>query len=161
MVAFVSLAYIVLGAGGLAAAGAASEKPAGSTGLTVQVLIYSGRPDPIFVIRDSAGIGQLKQLLDQATPAAAPTDRGESVLPSILGYKGILVENPGGLGGLPRELAVYKQKVQARDGARRLFTDSGAIEGFLIEEAIKSKVLDDKAVELLRSARRGPGGKPQ
>jgi len=133
---------------------AAAEPPAGTSGLTIQVLIYSGRPDPLFVIRDPARIAKLKQLLDQAAPEAA-VDPAKSILPSILGYKGFLVENPGLLGGLPRQIAVYKQRVQ--DGGRRVLTDGGALESFLVDEAVRSKALDARALELLRTVRGDQG----
>jgi len=136
---------------------AAAEPPAGSSGLTIQVLIYSGRPDPLFVIRDPAQIAKLKQLLDQAAPDQA-ADPAKSILPSILGYKGFLILNPGALAGLPREVAVYQQRVQTRDGSRRVLSDNGAIESFLMGEAERSKALDARALEILRTGRTGKQG---
>jgi len=136
----------------LAASGSASDPPAGAHGLTVQVLLYSGRPDPLFTITDDARMAQLRQLLGQAAPDPAAGDR-KTVLPSILGYKGILIDNPGGLGGLPHRIAVYHGNVEVRDGATRFLTGGGALEGFLIDEAVQSKALDPRAVELLRAER--------
>jgi hypothetical protein len=137
---------------------AAAETPAGTSGLTIQVLIYSGRPDPLFVIRDPAQIAKLKQLLDQAAPDQA-ADAAKSILPSVLGYKGFLILNPGALGGLPREVAVFQQRVQTRDGgSRRVLSDNGAIESFLAGEAERSKALDARALEILRTGRGGNQG---
>jgi len=89
---------------------------------------------------------------------AAPdqaADSAKSILPSILGYKGFLILNPGALGGLPREVAVYQKRVQTRDGSsRRVLSDNGAIESFLAGEAEGSKALDARALEILRTSRR-------
>jgi len=138
---------------------AEAEPPAGASGLTIQVLIYSGRPDPLFVIRDPAQIAKLKQLLDQAAPDRA-ADSAKSILPSILGYKGFLILNPGALGGLPHEIAVYQKRVQTRDGSsRRVLTDSGAIESYLAGEAERTKALDTRELEILRSGRSGNQGR--
>ena len=149
---FVLLAFAILVAGACGTDGAASDPPAGASGLTVQVLLYSGRPDPLFAITDNARMVQIRQLLGQAQPDPGAGDR-RTVLPSILGYKGILIDNPGGLGGLPRTIAVYHGRVEIRDGTTRFLTGGSALEGFLIDEAIQSKALDQRAVELLRGER--------
>jgi hypothetical protein len=146
--AVLALALSALGA----VSGSANGSPAGASGLTVQVLLYSGRPDPVFAITDAARIAQIQQLLAQAKPDPAAGDR-KTVLPSILGYKGVLVLNPAGLGGLPRTIAVYHGNVEVRDGATRFLTGGGALEGFLIDEAIQSKALAQRAVDLLRAER--------
>jgi hypothetical protein len=146
------LAFALLAFGACAASGSANDPPAGASGLTVQVLLYSGRPDPLFAITDATRIAQVRQLLGQAKPDPAAGGR-KTVLPSILGYKGVLILNPAGLGGLPRTIAVYHGNVEVRDGATRFLTGGGALEGFLLDEAVQSNALDRQAVELLRAER--------
>ncbi len=132
--------------------GAANDPPAGARGITVQVLLYSGRPDPLFAITDPARIAQVQQLFAQAKPDPAAGDR-KTVLPSILGYKGVLILNTGGLGGLPHTIAVYHGSVEVRDGGTRFLTGGGALEGAMIDEAIQRSVVDPRALEILRAER--------
>lgn len=67
-----------------------AAEPALPEALEVRVLIYSGRPDPVFTITDPK---EIKQLLDsaRALPAAA-TATGDAAYPK-LGYRGMLVTN--------------------------------------------------------------------
>lgn len=143
---------VVLALVACARIGSANDPPAGEGGLTVQVLLYSGRPDPLFAITDPTRIAQVQQLLAQAKPDPAAGDR-KTVLPSILGYKGVLILNPAGLGGLPRTIAVYHGNVEVRDGGTRFLTGGAALEGSLIDEAIQKNVVDRRAVEILRAER--------
>jgi len=144
---------LVLALAASARSGAANDPPAGASGLTVQILLYSGRPDPLFAIKEPARIAQVQQLFAQARPDPAAGDR-KTVLPSILGYKGVLILNPGGLGGLPRTIAVYHGNVEARDGGNpRFLTGGAALEGALIDEAIQRNVVDPRAAEILRGER--------
>jgi len=143
---------IVLALVACARSGSANDPPAGASGLTVQVLLYSGRPDPLFAITNPARIAQVQQLLAQAKPDPAAGDR-KTVLPSILGYKVVLVLNPSGLGGLPKTIAVYHGNVEVHDGGTRFLTGGAALEGALIDEAIQRNVVDPRAVEILRAER--------
>jgi hypothetical protein len=155
MLRLAALAIALLAASACAASGSANDPPAGASGLTIQVLLYSGRPDPLFTITDAARMTQIQQLLAQAKPDPAAGDK-KTVLPSILGYKGMLILNPGALGGLPRTIAVYRGAVEVRDGgAPRFLTGGGELESFLVGEAIRSKALDERAIEMLRSATGG------
>jgi len=148
-----ALLALVLALAASARSGAANDPPAGASGLTVQILLYSGRPDPLFAIKEPARIAQVQQLFAQATPDPAASDR-KTVLPSILGYKGILILNPGGLGGLPRTITVYRGNVEARDGGNpRFLTGGAALEGAMIDEAIQRNVVDPRAAEILRGER--------
>jgi hypothetical protein len=140
-----------------AGTGSPVSSSAGAAGLRVTVLLDSGRIDPTFTIDDGDAIGELAQLYGQAKPApeSAP---GQTAAPSGSGYKGMQIENPGGEGGLPRQITVYQDRVQARDagGAERLFADGGACERFLLDQAVRAKALDQKAAEQIRAARARP-----
>jgi hypothetical protein len=130
---------------------------AGSAGLRVTVLLDSGRGDPAFTLDDGDAIGEMAQLYGQARPAAGSA-AGQTGSGSGSGYKGFRIENPGGEGGLPSQITVYRDRVQTRDagGAERSFADGGACEGFLIDQAVRSKALDPKAAEQIRAAHARP-----
>jgi len=125
--------------------GVASDNQAGAAeeqGITVRVLLFSGREDPSYVIDDPQMIGQMKARLGEAKKAA---DFGEeTVIPAILGYKGILVDNPGMAGDLPRQFAVYKRmiEVMGRD-SQFLVDEGGALEKILMDESIRQGVIDE------------------
>jgi len=107
----------------------------------LRVLLYSGRPDPTVEL-DAATADQLAALVD-AAPAAEGFD-GDTVLPSILGYKGVLVETSGD-GPLPRYLAAFGGTVELRDGEARFLRDDGrAVEQLLLEAAVEAGGLDER-----------------
>jgi hypothetical protein len=132
--------------------GTTGSQSAGAAGLRVTVLLDSGRGDPAFTIDDGDGIGEIAQLYGQARPAAESA-AGQTGSASSAGYKGFRIENPGGEGGLPRQITVYRDRVQARDagGAERVYADGGACERFLIGQAVRSKALDQEAAERIRA----------
>lgn len=125
--------------------GVASDNEAGAAdkqGITVRVLLYSGREDPTYVIDDPQMIGQMKARLGDAKKAA--DFGGETVIPSILGYKGILVDNPGMAGDLPRQFAVYKGTIEVMGRDRQFLVDEeGALEKMLMDESIRKGVIDE------------------
>jgi len=92
----------------------------------VTVLLYSGRPNPSFTL-DDAAVRRLAELLAAATPVQ--DYERDSVMPSILGYNGLVVETRGERAGLPRRLVVYHNDLEAGDGEKRFLRDEqGAIE---------------------------------
>jgi hypothetical protein len=122
------------------------------------VLLDSGRGDPTFTIDDGDAIGEMAQLYGQARPAAESA-AGQAGSGSGSGYKGFRIENPGGEGGLPRQITVYRDRVQARDdagGAERVHADGGECERFLIDRAVRSKALDQEAADRIRAERARP-----
>jgi hypothetical protein len=133
-------------ASGSAGAAEGSEAP------QVRVLIYSGRPNPTFSLTPEQS-EHVRQLVAAAQPD--PEFRGESVLPSILGYNGLLVE--GGKAGLPASLAVYGGRIEVRDQeGKRFLSDGGALESFLLEAAEKSHALDAEQLRFIRENRKRP-----
>jgi hypothetical protein len=57
--------------------------------LQVEILIFSGRPNPVFVVSDPAEIREIITLAD-SLPASGPASKTNQ---SKLGYTGIVVEN--------------------------------------------------------------------
>lgn len=105
--------------------------------IKVRVLIYSGRPDPEFVIP----VSQIQAYMKKATRLKS---QGDSVIPARLGYKGILVENSAKAGGLPEYLAIYNGKIEAGNKEKTYFIDENRnLENFLLKEAVKRKAIGE------------------
>ena len=128
----------------LAACASGSARAAEGDGIRVTVLLYSGRPNPTFNLTAEQA-DRVRQLVGAAQPD--PNFRG-SVLPSILGYNGLLVE------GLPEPLAVSggRIEVEGREG-KRVVSDGGALETFLLEAASQNKTLDAEQLRVIQASR--------
>jgi len=130
------------------ASGSAAAQTGAATGPKVTVLIYSGRPNPTFTLNASQE-GRLQQLI-----AAARQDtgyEGKTVLPSILGYNGIVVIWSTGNGR-----AVYGNHIEVREReATRFLADNGELEEFLLSAAMESRALDAEQLRFIRTKRPG------
>ncbi len=129
----------------LASCASGSARAAEGDGVQVTVLLYSGRPNPTFTLTAEQA-ERVTQLLAAAQPD--PEFRGGSVLPSILGYNGLLVR------GGAQDLAVYggRVEIQGRDG-KRIVSDGGALESFLLEVATENKALDAEQLRFIQTSR--------
>ena len=138
-----------------ACAGTLSGISAGMNGLKVTVLIFSGRPDPSYVIDDAASLDRVKKTLEAARKTKFDK---QTVIPSILGYKGILVENSGRIPGIPPRFAVYQGTIEAGGTEDKKFlADEGkALEDYLLSQAIERKVIDEKIVKRMKSGESRP-----
>ena len=116
----------------------------------VTVLIYSGRPNPTFNLGPVAAEG-LSALVGSAE--RLDSYHKDTVMPSILGYNGFLVENRSGQGVLPRRLVVYQGAIEIRNGETRFSSDSArGLEHFLLEQAMAADVLDERSLDMLKEA---------
>jgi hypothetical protein len=147
---------VLLAWGFLACAAGAAAQGSGGAGLRVTVLLYSGRPSPSFTLDAPAELDRLRQLLAAGQDVTAAP--GGSVLPSILGYNGLLIENRSGAGGLPASFAVYKNRVEIRGAQRKVLTDNGGLEQFLLDKAIEKQALKPEERRFLEASR--PREKP-
>src|SRR4030042_1169065 len=89
---------------------------------------------------------QVKNLID----ASRVNERFEktTVIPSILGYNGIMVENPAKVTGFPYFLAVYKGNIEVKNERKRFLIDEGsAIENLLLKQAIEKGVIPEEVVK--------------
>ncbi len=71
-----------------------SAAPTANT-LQVEVLIFSGRPNPVFTITDPAEIKEITALVNGLPKNAADAVRKSAANPAVLGYRGIEVKNSG------------------------------------------------------------------
>jgi hypothetical protein len=118
-------------------------------GITVRVLLYSGKPDPSYVLEEGVLTSEIKAMIARAEVVSVPA--GESVIPAILGYKGIVVQNPGRAAGLPSRISVYKERMEVIDETKRTLVDrSGALEKTLLDEAIRRGLIEKSIVERMK-----------
>lgn len=110
--------------------------------IVVRVLLYSGRPDPEYSIENQGDIVAIRDALSSAK-VVEKFDKA-TVIPSILGYKGILVKNTGKLEGLPSMFAVYQGMIEVTGEPKRFLSDGDRrLEKLLIDGAMKKGVIDD------------------
>jgi hypothetical protein len=122
-------------------------QPPPPDGVEVRVLLFSGRPDPTFVLPEDA-LPELSEAL--AAARENPQFRGSTVIPSRLGYKGFLLRNPFRRGEIPIQVSVYRGDIEIAGEPRRFLTDGGALENWLVERAREAKAIDDSSMEWIR-----------
>jgi hypothetical protein len=128
--------HLIMLATGVSAASADQEE------IVVRVLLYSGQPDPTYTLEDRETIDTIRKVF--ASAKTADGFKEKTVIPSILGYKGVLVVNEGKRGELPSMFAVYQGKIEVVDGQKRFFLDEGKrLEKLLIDGALRKGVVDD------------------
>ena len=142
-----------------ASAGTAAQAASSGDGLVVTVMIYSGRPNPSFTLDDAALIDQLRT----AVASAAPKEdvEGDTVVPSILGYNGVRVENRSGVEGVPRTLLLYDGAIEVHDGGTRFLADPDrTLERSLVDQARDHGLFrdDPRALDMIREAIGGDNG---
>jgi hypothetical protein len=121
---------------------------AAEEGIKVEILIYSGRPNPTYVLKQ-------KNQLDQAVTFMKKGKKLRSMQKSIiiptLGYRGIIIENKGKVAGLPERFAIYQGNVEVMGKEKANFTDGGrAFEKFLLKEAERQKAIDQNMSRQLK-----------
>jgi len=131
----------------------AGDKETGEQkGLRVTILIFSGRPDPTYILDDKDSIKRLGTLIS----AAKANDKFEksTVIPSVLGYKGIVMDNEAKIPGIPAFVAVYKGDMEIKDeGIRFLADEGGAVENLLLNIGIEKGLIDEKVLKRMKSER--------
>lgn len=95
----------------------------------IRLLIFSGRPDPEWVVeqKEAAAVRELLVGLDERTNPPPPAG---------LGYKGFLVQLARETSELPTEIHVFRGVVTANPGSRaRHLRDTTGLETWLLEDA--------------------------
>jgi len=105
--------------------------------MTIEILAYSGRPDPVIAVEDAAA-GELETRLAQLVPSPrgfAPADR--------LGYRGLRVRS----GAVEIEVSDGHVRVSGTDGRATDLDDAGrGLERWLLERARAAGGADDHAL---------------
>jgi len=130
----------------LAVPAEAQEKDAA---LEVRVLVYSGLPDPEFSLSatdDRDILSAIQAIIHSARPAERDPD--EPLIPAILGYKGILIRNPGRVADMPRQIAVSQGVIEILDDGKRYLADPDReLERLLLNTALKRDLVDTELLE--------------
>lgn len=123
-----------------------------SKGLKVTVMIYSGRPNPTFMITDKDVIEKIKKsLTDMPNNSKVKED---TVSPAVLGYKGILVENFSDEMIDTESFLVFhsnvevKSKQAAESTEKNMKEDNSlGLQDMLIREAQNRNAIDQKMID--------------
>lgn len=118
-------------------------------GLKVTILLFSGRPNPFYFLKDEQMINKVKNLINKST--INKDIREGTVIPSRLGYCGILIDNQGNIPGLPTYTGIYKENIELRNKSVKYLKDDGFLENFLLNQALQKEVIDQKALKFIRS----------
>lgn len=94
--------------------------------MRVELDIFSGRPNPSWELTDQEVSNLATRLA--GLPTAAPKFAAHA-----LGYRGLVIFNPGGIGGLPSRIRIYKGLVEINDPESKYYRDSNEIERWLLE----------------------------
>lgn len=126
----------------------AAEADRKGKGLEVAILCFSGRPEVRFVLDDEHEIQQLKDFLRNSEEL--DDFKGSGVVPATLGYRGVEIENHGGLPGFPRYMAAYRGTFEAIDGRHLFYRDRDrAIEKYIVELAYGRRLISKKVYTML------------
>ena len=136
MIIDMKLVFGIAAALSLLSQGLAAEVVAaggGKTNVTVEVLIFSGRPNPTWQLQDPKPLATLKAKLKDLPEAFKEEPKGWS----RLGFAGFRIRDGSSL-GLPGEIRIYQGVIKTGEGkAARYLKDSIGLEQSLINEAKK------------------------
>ena len=148
-----ALSLIGLGLGSRLLAGEGGE--GGKTNVTVEVLIFSGRPNPTWQLLDAKPLATLKARLKDLPEAF----RAEPAGWSRLGFAGFRIRG-GEILGLPGQIRIYEGVIQTGQGkAAKHLRDAVGMEQSLINEA-KGQALESPVKEAVASYERGRNQTP-
>ncbi|MGE5557151.1 MAG: hypothetical protein ACM3WV_00920 [Bacillota bacterium] len=94
----------------ISGAGFAETRVNGKALLKVTILIFSGRPNPCYFIEEQRVVDNLK--MHFAKSAQNRNYKKDTVIPNILGYQGIIVENLIDIKGLPKGLIIHNNDIE-------------------------------------------------
>lgn len=137
---------------------AAPANPSEKT-MKVTLQLFSGRPNPVFVIRDPYTLNKIKDLMGNL-PATKSAVASQALRPA-LGYTGIVVEPTEAALPAIESLKVYRSNVEVRNLVTTKSAVAGApvqedrtdasleLERLLIQEALDQGVIDQAIVEFM------------
>ncbi|HMK59807.1 MAG TPA: hypothetical protein VK452_01510 [Dissulfurispiraceae bacterium] len=120
--------------------------------MTVRVLIYSGNPDPTYELSDPQIVAKLKSAFEGSK--RLDNFSRESVIPAQIGYKGMLVENPDRIEGIPDRFAVYHGTIEVMGVQKQFLEDKDeAVEKLLMNEAVSKGAIKDVILKRMNRER--------
>lgn len=131
------------------------ESKAPLTGMKVSIMVYSGREDPYFYVNDEETYDKIQSALENVTTITNYSD--ETVVPSHLGYRGILIQNINNSDLYSDQYIVFNKYVEHNycedDHKRKVFAydPSNLIKRIILEEALVRNVINDEQFYVLSS----------
>ena len=125
--------------------------------LKVTVMIFSGRPNPVYYIKEQDAVNQFKSLFGKNKKNGGFMK--DTVIPNQLGYSGIAVENLKDITELPKKFIVYNNDIELVDpGAtlksasesKFLYDGSSQLETFLLDYGVNKNSLHQEVREMIR-----------
>ena len=134
-----------------ASKGASDSGIAANRGIKVTIAVFSGRENPTFFITDAKTLEAIGKMVGRAKTNSVITDG--AVMPSKLGYRGVIVENVGNVPNLPPKIELNGIDIKLKDAGTRYLMDDGSLEDLLIEEAIARNVIDATIADHINAVR--------
>ena len=145
----------------LAADSTSASPQAASVGqLSVTIALYSGRVNPVLVVKDAATIDKIRKAYGQAQAMDGPST-GPKAGP---GYLGLIVKNRCGISGLPPSFTLFNGQMTTKaagntlatalgiSGATAYLQESGSsLESDLLDQAEAGQVIDSATRSQIRS----------
>lgn len=125
--------------------------------LQVEILVFSGRPDPKFIITEATIIKEITDVV-KSLPVH-PSLKGDSNLtrPGLLGYRGIRVYNVSDINSDVEWFTIYRSAVEVlKKGVNEKdfkLDASTALEGRLIQMAEDKKLMPDVVLAHIKNIR--------
>jgi hypothetical protein len=120
--------------------------------LKVTILLFSGRPNPVYFICDELTIDNIRSNLAFSQTNHLRAD--SPVIPSRLGYQGIIVQNINDAPGIPQRMAMNTGDIEIGDMQQTEYLlDDGALEDALIDEAFLRGVIDRALLDYIERQR--------
>jgi hypothetical protein len=117
----------------------------------VEIDVFSGRPNPVFTLNDAEATLVQRWLTPTAdalakVDSASPLKTPESVLPSKLGYRGIVITEYAADGRVLSRTEIAGKSVLARSTGQlaRLTTPSDDVERKLVDLALAKATIDSE-----------------
>jgi len=120
-------------------------------GFVVTILIFSGRPNPTFVLDGSEWADKFRAKLGgRAIPTVGSSKRG-----TLGSYQGIRVESAG-VGGVPMSFTAHHREIEIENDHTRttVADDDASMQTLLLDEAVKRKVIGPRTRTALESTDR-------
>lgn len=161
---FVKCAFLIAGTFSAVMGAQAGET---MKALKVEMMVYSGRPNPTFLITDKQQIKEILALAKSLPKNKAVKD-GESALPEPkLGYQGFVVTNRSAIAPEVRGFVVNGSAVQlelmpagsakgaSKVGAEQaaLVDTAAALESKLMQHVKAERIVDDELLESIDAAK--------
>jgi hypothetical protein len=137
-----------------------SPQTASAGELSVTIALYSGRVNPVLVVKDAATIDKIRKAYGQAQALDGPS-LGPKAGP---GYMGLIVTNRCGISGLPPRFTLFNGQMTARAAGNAVATalgvagataylqeSEGSLESDLLDQAEAGRVIDSTTRSQIRT----------